>query len=178
MSRPRSGRWGLFCCHNPTCGEAIISRGEDLWRSKRNFCTMACLYAAMRTGRAFTMVPCANCGVLFRKSPTEVRRSRTRHFCSRKCWHASADYAAMGRVGGAVEKAPLDPAFLRERARKGGLARAKALSPERLREIAALALEARRRMSPEEVREAQRRQVASRRFGPVAVLGVRLGRKA
>lgn len=175
MPRPRSGRWGLFACHH--CCEAIISRGEDLWRSRRQFCTKACLYAAMRTGRAFTLVPCAGCGVVFKKMPSEVRRNRERHFCSRKCWHGSADYAAMGRIGGRVEKAPLDPAFLAERARKGGLARARALSPERLREIAAVALEARRRMSPEEVRAGQLKQVASRRFGAKVVLGVRVGRR-
>lgn len=123
-------------------------------------------------------VPCGKCGVQFQKLWNDYRRCKN-HYCSRDCSLASFDHVEAGRKGGlAAAKVPVDPEVAAARARLGGLARTRNLTPERLREISRLGVEARlRKLSPEERSAIGRRSSATLRFGPLVVFGVRVGKQ-
>lgn len=176
MTKPRRGAKGEAVCEQ--CGVTFTRRLWDLQRAPRHYCSPACRNAAFRTGVTMAAVGCAGCGTVFLKRLSSVRRVRygkpvKAHYCTTTCYRASIDYAALGRAGATAPGRYHDPAKLRERSRKGGLARAARLSKERLREIAMLGVKARESMTPEQWREAQRK----RRFGSTVVLGVRVGRR-
>ena len=122
-------------------------------------------------------VPCGKCGVQFLKLWNDFRRCKN-HYCSRACSLAAFDHAEAGRKGAlSASRSPVDPAVAAARARLGGLARTRNLTPERLREIAWLGVEARLRKLPPEKRSAiARKSSATRRFGPLVVFGVRVGK--
>lgn len=126
--------------------------------------------------RRTVTVPCGKCGIQFLKLWNDVRRCKN-HYCSRACSLASFCHVEAGRKGGlAAAKVPVDPEVAAARARLGGLARTRNLTPERLREIARLGVEARlRKLSPKDRRSIARKSSATRRFGLV-MLGVRIGK--
>lgn len=133
----------LACVH---CDEVFTRRLVDLGRGlKGPFCSKACHASSMRTGRRMLEVVCSGCGVGFRKLPSEAKRTgRRRHYCSVPCYLANVDHAALARAGAAApSRRPVPAAARFLRAQKAGLARARNLSPERLREIALLGVAAR-----------------------------------
>ena len=123
-------------------------------------------------------VPCGKCGVTFLKLWNDFRRCKN-HYCSRACSLASFCHVEAGRKGGlAASKVLVDPEVAAARARLGGLARTRNLTPERIREIARLGVEARlRKLSPEARSAIARKSLATLRFGPLVVFGVRVGRR-
>lgn len=124
------------------CAEIFTRRVVDAGRCARVFCSKACHASSMRTGRRMVEVSCSGCGVLFKKLPSEVARS-SRHYCTPACYHAHVDRSALGRLGAAAgpRHVPLAARFYR--AQQAGLARARNLSPARLREIAMMGVAAR-----------------------------------
>lgn len=91
---------------------------------------------------------------------------------------ASFCHVEAGRKGGlAAAKVPVDPAVAAARSRLGGLARSRNLTPERIREISRLGVEARlRKLSPSDRSAIARKSSATLRFGPLVVFGVRVGK--
>lgn len=137
-------------------------------------CSTACRDAKARTGRTMVAVSCAGCGAPFQKIASEVDRSSARdgkHYCGMPCYLAHVDHAMLGRIGARAPR-HVDPALAQARSRKGGLARAANLTPERRREIAMIGVRAKRAAG----KEAERRGALHRRFGKAVALGVRLGR--
>lgn len=133
----RYGRRVVLACSR--CDEIFTRPFHDAARAPRApFCSKACHAASMRTGRRMAEVVCSGCGVGFRKLPSEVKRTgRQRHYCSVPCYLANVDHAALARAGArAPSRRPVPPAARFLRAQKAGLARARSLSPERLRAIA------------------------------------------
>lgn len=128
--------------------------------------------------RTFLEVACSGCGRPFQKLASEVRRC-SKHYCTPACYRLHVDYRQLGLASSRApyRRLPSEEAR-RARSRLAGLARARNLSPERLREIALVGVRARmEKLSPERRLEIARENGRKRRFGP-AVLGVRLGRRA
>ncbi len=118
------------------CDEIFTRRSIDAARSRRQFCSRACLADTMRTGRTRVEVVCCGCLSPFMKIATEMRRRGSlKNYCSAKCYHAHVDRARLGRLGGSVPKyVPAAQRFLRSQ--KAGLARARNLTRQELRAIA------------------------------------------
>lgn len=155
------------CCQ---CGAGFQRAPCDLRRSGRHFCSIACRTAGLRRPVSMGSYTCAGCETVFQR-PDWGSRRRQKTYCSRDCYWASVDRAALGRRGGSQkDRRPTDPAVLADRARRGGLARARNLSPERLREIAMLGVAARTRSSAV-------KSGLGVRAGTLVVFGVRLGRR-
>lgn len=169
----RRGRKATATCSGDGCGVVFERVARDLVRFKRVFCSGRCRDLAAATGRTYVDTVCDGCGGPCRKLASEWKRY-ARHYCTPACYQASVDRAALGRAGAAVAKA-VDPEKARERSRKGGLARARNLTPEQLREIAMAGVRA--RLDPARRSEVTRKAVMNRRFGKLSVLGVRLGLK-
>jgi hypothetical protein len=153
----RRGRMGEGVCSNPACGVVFPRALRDLRRHKRQFCSHAC-QGAVLAGKTMIQCTCAGCGLVFPRRAAAARRAR-RHYCSRECAVAHVDYAAQARAGWRKTPVRRDPPALVkfERSRKAGFARAHALSPRRLREIAMLGVAARRaKASVPKVRQVSR----------------------
>jgi hypothetical protein len=148
---------------------------RELRRHKRQFCGHPC-QGAVLAGKTMIQCTCAGCGLVFPRRAAAVRRAKT-HYCSIQCARAHTDHAALASAG--WQKTPvrrLPPALVRfERSRKAGFARARALSPKRLREIAMLGVAARRARGskPGPRRGTKKGRALGRSWlGPVAVLAL------
>jgi hypothetical protein len=173
----RRGRLVAAVCSLPSCGDIFTRTPRDLARARVPYCSRACRDTAARTGKTYTWVACwgKGCKVAFQKLQVEVDRCK-RNFCSVPCYLRSVDRAALGRLGGAAPKY-VAPDVRFRRSQLGGLARARKLSPERIREISLRAVRARLEKRWTGQRSAvSRKAFMTQRFGPVSVLGVRLGR--
>lgn len=96
------------------------------------------------------------CMEIFTRLASEARR-RCRHFCGRGCYMAVVDRVALGRAAAAAPVLRPAPPLVRYlRSQKGGQARARNLSPERLREIALLGVAARQAKGSKMVRRPRR----------------------
>lgn len=164
------GRRMLGVCSREDCGEIFSRRPCDLRRAGRPYCCRRCFEISLATGPVMKIYTCAGCGVPVERARSQVKR-RKKVFCSLPCYRQNGDFENLGRLGGSAPHAPLAPGLAAVRSRKGGFARAAALSPERLRAIAMLGVAARTSASAI-------RAKLSRLAGPTVVLGVRLGRRA
>lgn len=128
--------------------------------------------------RTYLRVACFGCGQEFYKLGSEVKRCE-RHYCRVACYLQHVDYRMLGKASAAAPYRRLPSDEVRAaRSRLAGLARARNLSADRLREIALAGVRGRmEKVPPERRRAIARENGAKRRWGP-AVLGVRLGRRA
>lgn len=126
------------------CDEIFTRRVVDFGRGKVTFCGRRCHGDALRTGRRRVPVPCNGCGITFMKLPAQVNhRGSTKNFCTQRCYLSQVDRQALGRAGSRAPKKPVPIAARFLRAQRAGIARARNLSPERLREIAMMGVAAR-----------------------------------
>lgn len=113
---------------------------------------------------------CEGCSTPFRKIATEFAKRR-HHYCNTACYMLNVDHRALGILGGKAPKV-IAPEVARARSRKGGLARARNLTPERMREIALAGVRSRQANPAWKVRALLTRRTG----GSPVVFGVRLGK--
>lgn len=136
----RAKRVVLICRH---CDDVFSRVKSDAKKSKGSFCSPRC-QALYRHGFKFAVVACETCLQPFQKVATHVRRC-AHHYCSRPCYHATVDRAALGRLGSAAPRSREPSPYVRfRRSQAGGLQRGRQLSKERLHEIAMLGVAARK----------------------------------
>ena len=88
------------------CGSEFHARSWDIENKGRRFCSRACVIDSRRINKVPRMsLFCAQCGVTFERSESQVERAKERHksnlaFCSRRC----KDIAQ--RIGGLEEIKP------------------------------------------------------------------------
>lgn len=95
-------------------------------------------------------VVCAGCAAWFLLLPGEARKRHGRLFCGRPCAIAHTDFRAMGRLSARSPRRDVSQEAKERRSSLGGRARARSLSPERLREIAMLGVKARQARASED----------------------------
>lgn len=140
MVKRRGRKVELVCDH---CSLAFIRVAIEAGRSKdgRSFCSRVCSGAARR-GRAMVSLFCECCFRPFERAK-HVAARHEHHYCGRDCFLACVDRVALGRAGGAAAR-PASPAMRFLRSQAAGFARARNLTPERMREIALMGVAARR----------------------------------
>ena len=141
MTRSPRGRRVLLVCLQ--CEEIFSRRTVDARRSPRSYCSRACFASSIRTGRTVGGVSCAGCRMPLLRPLWNIR-NQLKHYCTRPCYEAHVDRAALGRrAAAAPNRLQASPIARFLRSQKAGLARARKLGPERLREIAILGARAR-----------------------------------
>lgn len=160
------------------CGASFSRRAADLLKFANHYCGLKCRDEAKRTGRTYVTLSCAGCGVSFQRMKSDSLRAKV-HYCTRECSRKHCDYRRLGLLASQVKDRREIPIEVRQaRSRLGGLARAAVLSKEQLRAIAAAGVAARREKHTDlDRRRFGVKAAATRRFGSVVVLGVRVGRR-
>ena len=133
------GRFVLLACAG--CEDIFSRRVSDVGRARQAFCGAACQADARRTGRAMVEVPCFECGASLRRSRWLIARQE-RFYCA-PCYQRTTRIAQYGRLGGLASQAKTGPVERFLRGQRGGFARARALTRERIQEIGRQAAAAR-----------------------------------